>query len=141
MNSVSLIGRLTRDPEVRYSAGSQTAVAKFTLAVNRPFAKEGEQDADFIGITCFGKTAELVEKYMSKGRQVGVTGRIQTGSYEKDGRKIYTTDVIADRVEFLDRGNSNSETYSQPEVDNPFNNEDDQLPAGFAKLTDDDIPF
>ena len=141
MNSVSLIGRLTRDPEVRYSAGSQTAVAKFTLAVNRPFAKEGEQDADFIGITCFGKTAELVEKYMSKGRQVGVTGRIQTGSYEKDGRKIYTTDVIADRVEFLDRGNSNSETYSQPEVNNPFNNEDDQLPAGFAKLTDDDIPF
>ncbi len=141
MNSVSLIGRLTRDPEVRYSAGSQTAVAKFTLAVNRPFAKEGEQDADFIGITCFGKTAELVEKYMSKGRQVGVTGRIQTGSYEKDGRKIYTTDVIADRVEFLDRGNSNSETYSQPEVNNPFDNEDDQLPAGFAKLTDDDIPF
>ena len=78
---------------------------------------------------------------MFRKRQVGVTGRIQTGSYEKDGRKIYTTDVIADRVEFLDRGNSNSETYSQPEVNNPFDNEDDQLPAGFAKLTDDDIPF
>ena len=99
MNSVSLIGRLTRDPEVRYSSGSQTAVAKFTLAVNRPFAKEGEQDADFIGITCFGKTAELVERYMSKGRMVGVTGRIQTGSYEKDGRKVYTTDVIADEIQ------------------------------------------
>ena len=139
MNSVSLIGRLTRDPEVRYSAGSQTAVAKFTLAVNRPFAKEGEQDADFIGITCFGKTAELVEKYMSKGRQVGVTGRIQTGSYEKDGRKIYTTDVIADRVEFLDRGNSSSESFTQSANDNPFS--DDRVPAGFAKLTDDDIPF
>ena len=140
MNSVSLIGRLTRDPEVRYSSGSQTAVAKFTLAVNRPFAKEGEQDADFIGITCFGKTAELVERYMSKGRMVGVTGRIQTGSYEKDGRKVYTTDVIADRVEFLDRGNASSESYQQSEVDNPFDT-DDQVPAGFAKLTDDDIPF
>ena len=140
MNSVALIGRLTRDPEVRYSSGSQTAVAKFTLAVNRPFAKEGEQDADFIGITCFGKTAELVERYMSKGRQVGVTGRIQTGSYEKDGRKVYTTDVIADRVEFLDRGNASSESSAmQPADDDPFS--DDQVPAGFAKLTDDDIPF
>ncbi len=139
MNSVSLIGRLTRDPEVRYSAGSQTAVAKFTLAVNRPFAKDGEQDADFIGITCFGKTAELVEKYMSKGRQVGITGRIQTGSYERDGQKVYTTDVIADRVEFLDKGgNANSEGYQRTVENNPF---DDQVPAGFAKLTDDDIPF
>ena len=137
MNSVSLIGRITRDPEVRYSANSQTAVAKFTLAVNRPFAKDGEQDADFIGITCFGKTAELVEKYMSKGRQVGVTGRIQTGSYEKDGKRVYTTDVIADRVEFLDRGNSGSESNVST-MDNPF---DDEIPSGFAKLTDDDIPF
>ena len=77
---------------------------------------------------------------MSKGRMVGVTGRIQTGSYEKDGRKVYTTDVIADRVEFLDRGNASSESYQQSEVDNPFDT-DDQVPAGFAKLTDDDIPF
>ena len=138
MNSVSLIGRLTRDPEVRYSAGSQTAVAKFTLAVNRTFTREGEPDADFIGITCFGKTAELVERYMSKGRQVGVTGRIQTGSYEKDGRKVYTTDVIADRVEFLDRGNASSESSAASDVSDPF---DDQVPTGFAKLTDDDIPF
>ena len=140
MNSVSLIGRLTRDPEIRYSSGSQTAVAKFTLAVNRPYAKEGEQDADFIGITCFGKTAELVERYMSKGRQVGVTGRIQTGSYEKDGRKVYTTDVIADRVEFLDKGNASSEGGQQQDTGSIFDDED-QVPAGFAKLTDDDIPF
>ena len=139
MNSVSLIGRLTRDPEVRYGAASQTAVAKFTLAVNRPFAKEGEQDADFIGITCFGKTAELVERYMTKGRLVGVTGRIQTGSYDKDGKRVYTTDVIADRVEFLDKGNGSSENYTQPDTSTPF--DDDQIPAGFAKLTDDDIPF
>ncbi len=139
MNSVSLIGRLTRDPDVRYSAGSQTAVARFTLAVDRQrAAKEGEQSADFISIVCFGKTAELVEKYITKGRQVGITGRIQTGSYEKDGQKVYTTDVIADRVEFLDRGNSGSESYTQKVDDNPF---DDQVPAGLAKLTDDDIPF
>ncbi len=141
MNSVALIGRLTRDPEVRYSANSQTAVAKFTLAVNRPFAKEGEQDADFIGVTCFGKTAELVEKYMSKGRQVGVTGRIQTGSYEKDGKRIYTTDVIADRVEFLGGGNSSSAGSSSQDAPSIFDDMDDSLPGGFSKLTDDDIPF
>ena len=125
MNSVSLIGRLTRDPDVRYSAGSQTAVAKFTLAVNRPFAKEGEQDADFIGITCFGKTAELVEKYMSKGRQVGVTGRIQTGSYERDGVKHYTTDIVAERVEFLGKKDQSSDT----------------LPKGIEKTEDEDDDF
>ena len=140
MNSVSLIGRLTRDPDVRYSAGTQTAVARFTLAVDRQrTVKEGEQSADFISIVCFGKTAELVEKYITKGRLVGVTGRIQTGSYDKDGQKVYTTDVIADRVEFLDRGNSSSESFTQSANDNPFS--DDRVPAGFAKLTDDDIPF
>jgi single-strand DNA-binding protein len=143
MNSVSLIGRLTRDPDIRYGAASQTAIAKFTLAVDRPFAKEGEQDADFISITCFGKTAELVEKYLTKGRQIGVTGRIQTGSYEKDGRKVYTTDVIADRVEFLGKGNGsqdNSSTYGRQDTFGG-DDEDDSLPGGFAKLTDDDIPF
>lgn len=139
MNSVSLIGRLTRDPEVRYGAASQTAIAKFTLAVDRRGAKDGEQTADFIGITCFGKTAELVEKYIGKGRLVGVTGRIQTGSYEKDGRKIYTTDVIADRVEFLDRGNSsdNAGSFVQSSQESSGNN----VPTGFEALTDDDIPF
>ena len=138
MNSVSLIGRLTRDPDVRYSAGSQTAVARFTLAVDRQrAAREGEPTADFISIVCFGKTAELVEKYITKGRQVGVTGRIQTGSYDKDGQRIYTTDVIADRVEFLDRGNSSSEgsgNYGS-------SNNTDQLPPGIATIDDDDIPF
>jgi len=142
MNSVSLTGRLTRDPEVRYGAASQTAVAKFTLAVDRQrTAREGEPTADFIGITCFGKTAELVEKYVTKGRLIGVTGRIQTGSYEKDGRRIYTTDVIADRVEFLGGGNRNSESNADTYNDDPFGPADDQVPAGFAKLTDDDIPF
>ena len=140
MNSVALTGRLTRDPEVRYSAGNSMAIAKFTLAVDRQrTTKEGEQTADFISITCFGKTAELVEKYVSKGQQIGVTGRIQTGSYEKDGRKIYTTDVIADRVEFLGTkgsgsGNNGGSSY---EPSAPA----DEVPAGFEKLTDDDIPF
>ena len=105
MNSVSLIGRLTRDPEVRYGAASQTAVARFSIAIDRGRDRDGnDRGADYPNIVCFGKTAELVEKYLGKGRLVGITGRIQTGSYEKDGKKVYTTEVLADRVEFLDRG-------------------------------------
>ena len=142
MNSVALIGRLTRDPEVRYGAATQTAVARFTIAVDRQRGnREGEQTADFIGIVCFGKTAELVEKYIGKGRLVGITGRIQTGSYEKDGRKVYTTDVIADRVEFLDRGDKASEggqSYAGGQNAAPSG---PAVPEGFAQLTDDDIPF
>ena len=138
MNSVALTGRLTRDPEVRYSAGNSMAIAKFTLAVDRQrTAREGEQTADFISITCFGKTAELVEKYVSKGQQIGVTGRIQTGSYEKDGRKVYTTEVLADRVEFLDRGDKSGGSAAQM-GGAPAEN---QVPAGFTEMTDDDIPF
>jgi single-strand DNA-binding protein len=145
MNSVSLIGRLTRDPEVRYSSGTnQMAVARFTLAVDRQrSAKEGEPSADFISIVCFGKTAELVERYLSKGRQIGLTGRIQTGSYEKDGRRIYTTDVIADRVEFLgSRGDQSESSYSQS-FEAPASDADAPIetPAGFEKLTEEDIPF
>ena len=144
MNSVALIGRLTRDPEVRYGAATQTAVARFTIAVDRQRGREGEQTADFISIVCFGKTAELVEKYMGKGRLVGVTGRIQTGSYEKDGRKVYTTDVVADRVEFLDRGDraeggsQSSMGYSAPA---PEKASGPAIPEGFSQLTADDIPF
>lgn len=142
MNSVALIGRLTRDPEVRYSTGgNQMAIAKFTIAVDRERnSKEGEQSADFIGITCFGKTAELVEKYIGKGRLVGITGRIQTGSYEKDGRKVYTTDVIADRVQFLDRSASNGSVSVAPS-NTSATEISEQTPEGFEKLTDDDIPF
>jgi len=142
MNSVALIGRLTKDPEVRYSSGNQQmAIAKFTLAVDRPFAKQGEQNADFISITCFGKTAELIEKYVIKGQQIGVTGRIQTGSYEKDGRKVYTTDVIADRVEFLGKGGNRTESGASAPQGFGTSEQDSQVPAGFEKLTDDDIPF
>lgn len=106
MNSVALIGRLTKDPEVRYIPGSQNAVATFTMAVDRPFSKE--KQADFIKVTVFGKAAEKCEKFLTKGKLVGVNGRIQTGSYKnKEGATVYTTDVVADRVEFLEWGDKN----------------------------------
>lgn len=102
MNSVELIGRLTRDPEVRYTSGSNMAVATFSLAIDRP-VKAGEQkQTDFPRITVFGKEAETIEKYIKKGRLVAIQGRIQTGSYQnRNGDTVYTTDVVANRVEFL----------------------------------------
>ena len=104
MNKVVLVGRLTRDPEVRYSQGDNaTAVARYTLAVNRRFHKDGEQSADFINCVSFGKTAEFAEKYFRKGMQVAISGRIQTGSYtNKDGNKVYTTDVVVEEQEFAE---------------------------------------
>ena len=125
MNDVNLIGRLTRDPEVRYTQGNM-AVARFSIAIDRM-----NGGTDFPAIVAFGKTAENCEKYLSKGRQVGITGRIQTGSHEKDGRKIYTTDVVASRVEFLGGKSSNAESTAQESVDTP---------EGFEAL-DDDVPF
>ena len=105
MNSVALIGRLTKDPEVRYISENQTAVASFTVAIDRPVKAGQEKKADFPRVTIFGKQAENCEKYLAKGRLVGVQGRIQTGSYtNKDGVTVYTTDVVADRVEFLEWG-------------------------------------
>lgn len=100
MNSVVLIGRLTRDPEVAYT-NNGTAITKLMLAINRPRRDGQEQSADFIRVTVFGKQAETCERYLSKGRQTAIHGRIETGSYTKDGQTIYTTDVIADNVEFL----------------------------------------
>ncbi len=154
MNQVVLIGRLTRDPELSYTANSQTAVAHFTLAVDRPTARrnDGEQTADFIRITVFGKQAETSERYLSKGRQVAIHGRIQTGSYtNRDGARVYTTDVIADRVEFLGSGNggggrggqgydggqrfdggNGGDSFGQPDMGD--------LPDAF-QAAEDDIPF
>lgn len=104
MNSVVLIGRLTRDPELRYTT-SQMAVATFSLAIDRPVRAGKERETDFPRITVFGKQAENCEKYLAKGRMAAVQGRLQTGSYtNKDGAKVYTTDVVADRVEFLEWG-------------------------------------
>ncbi len=104
MNKVILMGRLTRDPEVRYSQGEQaTAVARYTIAVDRRFRREGDQQtADFIGCVAFGRQGEFAEKYLRKGTKIAITGRIQTGSYEKNGQRIYTTDVVVEEQEFAE---------------------------------------
>jgi single-strand DNA-binding protein len=104
MNKVTLIGRLTRDPEVRYSQGNNsTAIARYTLAVDRRYKRDEGQQADFISCVAFGKTAEFAEKYLHKGTKIAVNGRIQTGSYTKqDGQKVYTTDVVVEEHEFVE---------------------------------------
>lgn len=112
MNKVILMGRLTRDPDVRYSQGeSATAIARFTLAVDRRFNRNNgdENNADFIGCVAFGRTGEFVEKYLHKGTKVVASGRIQTGSYtNKDGVKVYTTDVVVEDVEFAESKNASA---------------------------------
>ncbi|MBR2527706.1 MAG: single-stranded DNA-binding protein [Blautia sp.] len=104
MNKVILMGRLTRDPEVRYSAGDNSqAVANFTLAVDRRFKRDGEQTADFLRCVSFGRQAEFVERYLHQGSKVVVEGRIQTGSYtNREGQKVYTTDIIVENIEFAE---------------------------------------
>ena len=115
MNKVILMGRLTRDPEVRYSQGeSATAVARFTLAVDRRFRRD-DASADFIGCVAFGKNAEFIEKYFRQGTKALITGRIQTGSYtNRDGQKVYTTDVVVEDQEFAESKNAQSESGFQP---------------------------
>lgn len=166
MNQVILIGRLANDPELQYTPTTQTAVCRMTLAVDRP-GRQGEaqgadyvRSADFIRITVWGRQAESCDRYLSKGRQIAVMGRIQTGSYKnRNGETVYTTDVVAERVEFLGGGNQQmtgklesaentrnagtESTMSQPKgkLDEP------QIAMGFDDLPDtfstaeDDIPF
>ena len=154
MNIVVLMGRLTKDPDVRYSQGDNSlAIARYTLAVDRRRGRSSsqgdQQTADFISCVAFGKSAEFAEKYLHKGTKICIRGRIQTGSYtNKDGQKVFTTDVVADRVEFLDRGdrqessgfgggNYGGGNYAQP-APAPAQS---SAPEGFTALTDDDIPF
>lgn len=109
MNKVILMGRLTRDPEVRYSSGeNQMAIARYTLAVDRKFNRNAEdQNADFIGCVAFGRSGEFAEKYFRKGIKIAITGRIQTGSYtNKDGQKVYTTEVVVEEQEFAESKNA-----------------------------------
>lgn len=115
MNKVALIGRLTRDPDVRYTQGGESmAIARFTLAVNRRTKKK---DADFISCVAFGKSGEFVEKYFRKGVKVAVIGRIQTGSYDnKDGHKVYTTDVVCEELDFCE-----SKQQEKPDADGFMN--------------------
>lgn len=104
MNKVILMGRLTRDPEIRYTAGDNpTAVARYTLAVNRKYKREGEAAADFVPCIAFGKTAEIAEKYLSQGSKILISGHIQTGSYtNREGQKVYFTQVITEELEFAE---------------------------------------
>ena len=125
MNSVNIIGRVCNDVELRYTP-SQMAVAKFNIAVDDGYGEK--KKTYFIPVTVFGKQAENCEKFVSKGNRIGVTGKIVTGSYEKDGRKIRTTDVVADRVEFLE--------FAEREQ----SKEQETVPQGFAALNED-IPF
>lgn len=146
MNSVVLIGRLTRDPELRYTT-SQMAVATFSLAIDRPVRAGKERETDFPRITVFGKQAENCEKYLAKGRMAAVQGRLQTGSYtNKDGAKVYTTDVVADRVEFLEWGDRPQGSTPRPhqthasEPAGASDGFDDEMPDSFQAI-DEDVPF
>lgn len=124
MNKVILIGRLTREPELRYSQSGDTAIVHFGLAVNRKYKQDGGQDADFPSVVAFGKTAEFIDKYFSKGSKMVVEGRLQTGSYtDKDGNKHYTTDVVAEAVEFAESKKS-----------------EDVEEINFIKVDDTDVP-
>lgn len=121
MNKVILMGRLTRNPEVRYGAGeNSTAVARYTIAVEHRFKRDGEQSTDFIGCVAFGRNAEFAEKYLRQGTKIVLTGRIQTGSYtNRDGQKVYTTDIVVEEQEFAESkaataGNGGQNNYSRP---------------------------
>lgn len=144
MNKVQLVGRLTRDPEIRYSQGENaTATARFSVAVNRRFKNaEGNYDADFINCVAFGKSAEFVEKYFKKGMAIGLTGRIQTGSYtNKDGQKVYTTDVVVEETEFVESKGASSADNSNTSRPVPSVSSSDgfmNIPDG---VEDEGLPF
>lgn len=143
MNSVSLMGRLTRDPEVRYTANTQMANARFVVAVNRKLSKEKRQEAenngyptaDFISCMAWGKTAENIGNYFKKGQRIAVSGHIQTGSYEKDGQRVYTTDVIVDSFDFVESNSSSSANTNQG-YSNPAD-----LGMSAQESFDSDLPF
>lgn len=154
MNKVCLIGRITKDPELRYTSSNIPSV-RFTLAVNRTFSSQsGEREADFISCVAWRNQAENMKKYVSKGSLVAVEGRIQTGSYEKDGQRIYTTDVVADNVQFLE---SKSQSQSREDNVTPSDFANDNIESAPAttdtseevfadfgdsiEISDDDIAF
>ena len=154
MNKVILMGRLTRDPDIHYSAGDNpTAVARYTLAVDRRFRRnnEGEQTADFIGCVAFGRSAEFAEKYLRQGIKIVVTGRIQTGSYtNKEGQKVYTTDVIVEDQEFAESkaaSEGSAGSYSRPSAESAPQAAPPAAPEsaeGFMNIPDgieEELPF
>ena len=150
MNKVELIGRLTKDPEVRYSqAAEPMAIARYTLAVDRRFAtrdnQSNEQTADFIPCVAFGKLGEFAEKYLKQGTKIAVVGRIQTGSYtNKDGQRVYTTDVVVEEQEFCESKNAsgnNGGGYQREDGPVPLNASDDGFMNIPADLSEEDLPF
>jgi len=140
MNKVILIGRLTKDPEVRYSQGATPmAIARYTLAVDRRMKREGEPTADFINCTVFGKAAEFTEKYLTKGTKIAVTGRIQTGSYtNKDGQTVYTTDVVVEDQEFAESKGGNSSDNTTANAKSGKNTDFMNVPD---EIEDSELPF
>ena len=140
MNKVCLIGRLTKDPEQKYTQTTNTLVVTFTLAVNRRFTKEGEErQADFINIIAWSKTAEFCSKYFQKGQQVGIVGRIQTRNWDDDnGNKHYATEIIAEEVYFADSKKDGNNVFS--EFGSTFANNDTNGEFQVSN-TDDDLPF
>ena len=149
MNKVILMGRLTRDPDVRYSQGSSMAVARYTLAVDRRFSRNNDngdqQTADFISCVAFGRSAEFAEKYLHQGTKLVVTGRIQTGSYtNKDGQKVYTTDVVVEDQEFAESRNASQgsapayQQESRPQPSGAISDGFMNIPDG---VEDEGLPF
>lgn len=140
MNKVILMGRLTKGPDIRYTQGSNPiCVARYTLAVDRRFHKEGEQTADFISCVAFGKGAEFAQKYLFRGTKIVISGRIQTGSYtNKDGQKVYTTDVIVEEQDFAE-SKSTSQKTEKTETPPPAPEEDFMsIPDGMEQ---EELPF
>ena len=136
MNKVILIGRLTKDPDLNFAAGTGTAICRFSLAVTRPFKKD---ETDFINCVAFGKTGETIAQYLTKGRQVAIAGSIRTGSYDaKDGTKRYTTDVVVESFEFI--GSSKGSGNNQSGAFNEFN-QDDNFYDDMTPVDDGDMPF
>lgn len=139
MNKVIITGRFTRDPEIKYT-NDGTSIAKFSIAVNRRFVKDGsDQRADFLNCTAFGKSAEFIEKHFSKGMKAELSGRIQTGSYtNRDGQKVYTTDIVVEEIEFGESKGSN-QSQQKSEVPRPETNPDEfmSIPDGI----DEEMPF
>lgn len=143
MNSVQLVGRLVRDPEVRYTGEGHT-IARFSLAVERRFKSEGGPTADFPNCVAFGKTAEFIERYFRQGMRIGIQGRIQTGSYtNRDGVKVYTTDVVVDNCEFVESKSAQQNAGNSNESGG-FNNYGEPGEDGFMNIPDgidEELPF
>ena len=143
MNKVILLGNLTRDPEIRYSQGEkQIAVARFSIAVNRRFANDGETNADFFNCTAFGKTAEFIEKYFRQGSRMSLVGRIENNNYtNKNGEKVYSVQIMVEEVEFAERksAQSNNQTQNQNQPSHANGEDDDfmNIPDGI----EDGLPF